>query len=173
MSNRVYDMAGTVQVAVRAARDVEAWLRERDDTVAVRNVEHDPAYQRIDVDLLWTTARREWKIEIKGDRQHHTGNFFFETRSNRERDTPGCFLYTAADLLFYYYVVPRDLYILPMPAAREWFLPRMQHFREAETTTPVGQGRYTTVGRLVPIAAVLRALPAVKHFCLRSGSSAI
>ncbi len=164
----MYGMSEGVRVANQAARDIEAWLRAQTTTVDVRNVELDPDYQRVDVDLLWTTAKRAWKVEIKGDRKHHTGNFFFETQSNRERGTPGCFLYTEADLLFYYFVVPRNLYVLPMPATREWFLSTSHLFREASTTTPVGRGWYTTVGRLVPISAVMRAIPSVRRYELSS-----
>jgi hypothetical protein len=159
-------MSEGIEVARRATRDIEAWLHTLSNTCAVRNVENNPDYQNIDVDLLWTTTKQEWKVEIKGDRLHHTGNFFFEVESNHERGTPGCFLYTQADLLFYYFVVPRDLYILPMPATRDWFKPRMGDFRKATTTTPIGRRWYTTVGRLVPISAVERAISSVMHYRL-------
>lgn len=167
----MYDMSGGVRVANQAARDIEAWLRAQTTTVEVRNVELDQEHQRVDVDLLWTTTKRVWRVEIKGDRKHHTGNFFFETHSNREKGTPGCFLYTEADLLFYYFVVPRSLYVLPMRATREWFLSTSHLFREASTTTSVGRGRYTTVGRLVPINAVTRAIPSVRRYVLSSGAA--
>ena len=160
----MYEMAATSAVAKRATRDIERWLRARPQTLAVRNVEDDPAYRILDVDLLWTTATRTYRVEIKGDRHHASGNFFFETWSNRERGTPGCFLYTAADLLFYYFVVPRRLYILPLPATREWFLPRQADFRERATTTPTPRGHYTTVGRLVPVARVRREVRGVHRY---------
>src|SRR6185503_17894711 len=108
-------MAEGVRLATRASTEIEAWLREWHGTVEVENVEGDPAYQKADVDLLWTTTLRDSAIEIKADRWHATGNFFFETASNKEKGTPGCFLYTEADFLFYYFVEPRRLYILPMP----------------------------------------------------------
>jgi hypothetical protein len=166
-STRRIKMAEGVQVAQRAAADIEAWLRGLPQTQAVVNVEDDPAYRARDIDLLWTTQKRCYEVEIKGDRWHQTGNFFFETHSNREKGTPGCLLYTQADLLFYYFVEPRILYILPMLATRAWFMPRLNQFKERSTTTPVGSGRYyTTVGRLVPIHTLIAAIPDIRRFCL-------
>lgn len=148
-------MSDGVSIAERATTEIEAWLHEWGDTLGVEHVEGDPDYQKIDVDLLWFTRRRDYKIEIKADRWHSTGNFFFETVSNKARGTPGCFLYTEADFLFYYFIEPRLLYILPMPRTRRWFENNAHRFEERETTTPVGYAAYTTVGKLVPIAVVL------------------
>ncbi|WP_292877660.1 hypothetical protein [Nostoc sp. NMS1] len=100
--------------------------------------------------------------EIKGDRWNKTRNLFFETHSNLERGTPGCFMYTEADWLFYYFVNTRQLYRLPMPKTREWFLITMRRFRERTTTTPVGSSYYTTVGRLVPITTVMLEVAGIK-----------
>ena len=157
-----YSMAEGVSVAQQAAQDIESWLRSLPQTRSVENVEADPRYQAQDVDLIWTTTRGRYRVEIKGDRWHGTGNFFFETMSNQERGTLGCFLYTEADLLFYYFVEPRQLYILPMPATREWFLANRLRFRQSSTTTDLGWGRsYTTVGHLVPIETVLAEVEGV------------
>lgn len=159
---RKVTMADGVKTAERASTEIEAWLREWHGTVNVENVEGDAEYQRIDVDLLWTTITRDYTIEIKADRWHATGNFFFETGSNKEKGTPGCFLYTEADFIFYYFPEPRTLYILPMPRTRRWFLENIARFAERETTTPVGSEQYTTVGRLVPIGAVVKEVKGVK-----------
>ncbi len=157
-----YSMQEGLSVAQLATQDIEEWLRSLPQTRSVENVEGDPRYQAQDVDLIWTTSRGRYRVEIKGDRWHGTGNFFFETMSNQERGTLGCFLYTEADLLFYYFVEPRELYILPMPATREWFLANRVRFRQSSTTTDLGRGRtYTTVGHLVPIQAVLAEVEGV------------
>ncbi|GAB4579359.1 MAG: hypothetical protein Fur0022_20970 [Anaerolineales bacterium] len=152
---RQYPVSHTFQAAQHAARTLETWLWTRPETLDIHNVEDDPAYQKADVDFLWVTQNATYKLELKADRLgHRTGNFFFETTSNKEKGTPGCFLYTEADLFFYYFTETRQLYSLPMPATRTWFLPRQAQFAERETTTPVGTGYYTTVGRLVPIHLV-------------------
>lgn len=159
----MYSMNDGLAVAHRATSDITAWLLRQSATVAVKNVENDPRFQRLDIDLLWQTRGATYSVEIKGDRLHQTGNFFFETVSNRERGTPGCFLYTEANYLFYYFVRTHTLYILPMPQTRDWFRANLQGFRERATRTPVGQTYYTTVGRLVPIGAVLRGVPQVRQ----------
>ena len=159
----MYRMDDTLAVAKQAAMDIEAWLQQKPETVSIQNVELEPAYQKIDVDLIWTTHQGSYQVEIKGDRYPHTGNFFFETDSNKEKRTQGCFLYTQADLLFYYFIKPCTLYILPMPATRDWFLGNMNRFREKPTRTSVGNNYYTTVGRLVPIAVVMAELQDIKQ----------
>jgi hypothetical protein len=163
---RQYSMQDGMDVAKAAAAHIERWLHGLRQTVSVTNVEDDPAYQRIDVDLIWVTHTRSYQVEIKGDRWQGTGNFFFETQSNAEQQTPGCFLYTEADLLFYYFVHTQDLYILPMPQTRHWFLAHIDEFKERSTTTPVGHSRYTTVGRLTPIVQVMSEVEDARHYTL-------
>lgn len=158
----MYTMNEGIQVAHQAATDIEVWLRTQPETISIQNVELEPAFQQIDVDLIWTTHSGSYFVEIKGDRWHKTGNFFFETHSNLEKGTVGCFLYTQADWLFYYFVTPRTLYMLPMPTTRDWFVANIDRFRERSTKTSVRGNYYTTVGRLVPITVVLKEVPGVK-----------
>ena len=147
-----YNINDSNQVAKQASQDIEVWLRSLPQTSAVVNVEHDPAYWKRDIDLILTTDKGVFNLEVKGDRWHKSGNFFFETHSNQERGTPGCFLYTEADWICYYFVTTRILYLLPMPETRDWFLACQNgRFQEKTTTTKVRDTFYTTVGRLVPI----------------------
>lgn len=161
MDARKFPMQDNVKIATRASTEIEAWLREWDGTVSVENVEYQAAYQERDIDLLWTTVTHDYSIEIKADRNDGTGNFFFETISNKEKNTLGCFLKTQADFLFYYFVEPRNLYILPMPRTRQWFEEDMRRFEEREAA-PVGKDHYITVGRIVPIEVVLSEVRGVK-----------
>ena len=157
-----YSMADEMQVAAQATANIITWLKGRPETISVENIEHEPEFQIRDIDLIWTTQRCEILVEIKGDRAYETDNFFFETRSNFEKGTPGCFLYTEASWLFYYFVTPRILYMLPMPMTRDWFAANINRFPEHSIKTPVkGGGHYTTVGRLVPIQAVLQKVAGV------------
>lgn len=162
----MYTMRDSKKVAAQATKDIEAWLLSLTTTIDVVNVENNPEYQKADVDLLLTTKKGSYKIEIKGDRYHKTGNFFFETHSNKENGTPGCFLYTEADWLFYYFLIPRSLYLLPMPATRDWFVGHSEHFQEKSTTTKTGASFYTTLGKLVPIAIVEKEVKGVRKFSL-------
>lgn len=164
---RRYTMRESVDVSRQAARQIEAWLSARPRVLHVQNVEAEPEYQRLDIDLIVITTGGRYTVEIKGDRWHQTGNFFFETNSNQEKGTVGCFLLTAADYLFYYFVEPRRLYILPMPATRTWFEAAQERFPPRATTTAAGRGRhYTTVGRLTPVAVVMAEVSGAKLFQL-------
>jgi hypothetical protein len=162
-------MRDTNAVAGDATRIITRHLRAHPATVLVRNVERDPFYQRIDVDLVWRirvspNRVRNIRIEIKADRCDATGNFFFETWSNREHGTPGCFLYTQAEYLYYFFIKTGQLYVLPTERVRDWFTRHVAEFRERDTTTSVagGAGHYTTVGRLVPISRVLDEVEGVE-----------
>jgi len=190
---------------------VERYLQAQAGTVAVVNVEDNPDYQRRDVDLLWRVlvergdTVREWRIEVKVDRyaapkdavlgtfaRRDTGNFALETVSNDERGSPGCFLYTSAHELYYYYLavsnspvevhryhedgdaegmlarlkVLRDvLYVLPVQPTRDWFLRRQDEFVDWETGTAgaSGQALYRTRGKKVPRQRVLAEVPGVQE----------
>lgn len=165
---RKYSMSGASQVADKAAADIEALLRRQPATLEVVNVERDPAYRAKDIDLLWKVEMEDGStktvsIEVKGDRWHKTGNYFFETCSNEGKGTPGCFIYTEADYVYYYFVDERELHVLPMPATRDWFSNHMAGFKEKKTSTPVGNGSsYVTVGRLVPRHMVAANVSGVK-----------
>lgn len=157
-----YKMREVLDVATQASQEIERWLLHRRDNgqnniVTIDNVENIHDYQKIDVDLLINYANRQVLVEIKADRHHTTGNFFFETVSNVEKGTLGCFLYTQADYIFYYFIHIQTLYVLPMPQVRQWFLNNIDNFSQRAVQTPVGGGRhYTTVGRLVPITDVIQ-----------------
>jgi hypothetical protein len=169
-----YSMRDTNAVARDAARVISRHLRSQPHTILVKNVERDPFYQRIDVDLVWRVRLepagvRNIRIEIKADRLDSTGNFFFETWSNRELGTPGCFLYTEAEYLYYYFTEPGKLYVLPVACVRPWFVQHINEFIERDTTTTIsgGAGHYTTVGRLVPISRLLSDVDGVEIWPLK------
>ena len=166
-----HNITYTTGVARAAAADITHFLEATwPQTVTVHNVEDDKAYQHYDIDLLWTIVEKNGRlriipIEIKGDRYHRTGNFFFETVSNESKGTAGCFLYTKAEWLFYYFVEIGVLYCLPMEKVRPWFEANNHRFEERRTSTPVRESQsYVTVGRLVPIKTVLAEVEGILHF---------
>ena len=170
---RQYSMNAASSVAIEAAKDLEVYLRNKPETVEVLNVEDDPIGRAKDIDLIWTVRRPDGNqsvttIEIKGDRYYHTGNYFLETVSNEAKNTPGCFLYTEADFIFYYFLEEKELHVLPVPATRHWFRQHLHQFREKRTSTPVGNNQiYVTVGRLVPRRLLQKEVPGVKIISLK------
>ena len=166
-----HDIITTTAVAKRAAAEITHFLQTYwPQTVTVHNVEDDASYQVHDVDLLWTVLEKDRlriiPVEIKGDRYHRTGNFFLETVSNEGKGTPGCFLYSKAEWLFYYFLEVGQLYCLPMDKARPWFVHNLSRFKEQRTSTPTGVANrsYVTIGCLVPIVTLLSEVEGVLQF---------
>lgn len=158
-------MRGVMAAAERAVHLVRSHLLESRPGSRLHDVSLDPRFQHRGVDLLWEqTDGAVLGVEVKGDRQPRRQNYFLELISNLERDTPGCFLYSHADLLAYVFLSQRELHLLPLPAVREWFLPRAKGYELRHTSTRTGAIRYTTVGAVVPVADVHREVPGAQRF---------
>lgn len=155
---RQYTMRGVQGAASRAVMLAREHLRRVDPSSDVHDVQSDPRFQHRGVDLLWDRPAKEpLGVEVKGDRHARRGNYFLELVSNLEKDTPGCFLYSEADLLLYVFLETREVHSLPLPRLREWFLPRASTYPLKHTRTRTGRNSYTTVGAIVPIKEVLAA----------------
>jgi hypothetical protein len=153
-------MRGVQGAADRAVCLARAYLTGASPGSLIHDVQADPRFQHRGVDLLWQRPSLPVAgIEVKGDRQGRTGNYFLELVSNLEKDTPGCFLYSESDLLVYVFLERRELHLLPLRAAREWFLPRAKAFPVRSTRTRLGKESYTTLGALVPVMQLLREVP--------------
>lgn len=149
---------GAADRAVSLAR--EALLREQPGSL-IHDVQNDPRFQHRGVDLLWQHADgKVVGIEVKGDRQgFRRGTYFFELVSNAEKDSPGCFLYSMADLFVYVFVDARHVHVIDLKLVREWFVPRAKEYVLKTTKTRTGAALYTTVGAIVPIRDVRQGVP--------------
>lgn len=164
---RSYSMRGVQGAAHRGVRLTREYLAFREPGSRVHDVQEDPRFQHRGVDLLWELpGGKVLGVEVKADRQGRRGNFFLELVSNLERDTPGCFLYSEADVLAYVFLDAQQLWHLPLSAMREWFLPRARGYPLRHTQTQTGKVRYTTVGALVPVQDVLGQVPGAERFRL-------
>jgi hypothetical protein len=161
---RAYTMQSvrsTADHAVALARELMTFLERRG---RIHDVQDDPRFQHRGVDLLWDVPDpsggddRVLGVEVKGDRHGHRGNYFLELISNVEKDTPGCFLYSTADLVLYAFVREQEVHRLPLAPLREWFLPQAKRFPTAQARTRAGTAHYTTVGALVPVRDVQKAV---------------
>lgn len=124
---------------------------------SLTNVEDVSEYQKKDIDLICKTPTGTLSFEVKTDKYHTTGNFAFETFSSLELKTPGCFMYTEADVLCYVFPGNSTIYWMPVKRTREWFKQTMLKWPVGTTTTPFKNNRkYTTQFRKVPIRAVLQ-----------------
>lgn len=161
-----YTMDSRVEIADRGTGEIVSVLEKMPHTIAVINVEKDKYFQKKDIDILWiykNNGKEHMKrIEIKVDTYSESGNYFIETVSNMDKNTKGCFLYTEAEFLFYYFIHSKELNIIPMTFAREWFLKNEQRFRESELKTAVGRNGYRSKGRLVPKKVLNKEVSGVK-----------
>jgi hypothetical protein len=134
-----------------------------DDTVDIINVENDKSFQEFDIDLVHVTNRDVVNIEVKAD-TYESENFFFETVSNATKGTHGCFMYTRADYLYYYFIKSNKLYVLPVASTREWFLKNINRFPKKELATKENSRiLYHSYGYTVPIKVVMREVYGVKE----------
>jgi hypothetical protein len=158
-------MQAVQHAADRAVVLVRGFMLEERPGSQVHDVQEDPRFQHRGVDLLWERPGGEvLGVEVKGDRQAgRRGTYFLELVSNLERDTPGCFLYSSADLLAYVFLDRRELHLLPLPAVRAWFLERRSEFPLRRAQTRIGPARYTTVGAVVPARRVLADVPGARQ----------
>jgi len=159
--SRAYSMRGVMGAADRAvslAREV--MLREAPGSL-VHDVQNDPRFQHRGVDLLWERpGQKVLGVEVKGDRQgFRRGTYFFELISNAEKDSPGCFLYSIADLLVYVFVDVQHVHVLELKPVREWFVARAKDYPLKTAKTRTGANLYTTVGASVPFREVKKAVP--------------
>lgn len=156
-NNNNSPVSGVIRQAID---DLTKWLQNLPQTLKLENVENNAGYQKKGVDLLLMTNKGEFKLAIAGDKWHKTGNFFFETYSNKEENKPGNFMYYEVDWLLYYFITPRTLYMLPMPKTRDWFVANIEQFTERSTKS--SNKNSTTVGRLVPIETVIKEIEEVR-----------
>jgi hypothetical protein len=171
MVPRAYSMQAVQHAAARAVELVRAFLLAEVPGSQVHDVQDDPRFQHRGVDLLWECPGSDvLGVEVKGDRQGgRRGTYFLELVSNAEKDTPGCFLYSRADLLAYVFLDRRELHLLPLSAMRTWFLARASEFPLRQAHTRIGEARYTTVGATVPARRVLSELGGARRLALGPG----
>lgn len=145
-------------------RNPNPWFR----TVAVQDVTGDPVFQKLGIDFTWFVKAAGCTcaitVEVKTDRNDHTGNFFFETVSDVEQNTLGAFLSSTAEWYFYAFPNTETIYCLPLYETREWFLDTTDQSRERAVGS-VRDGRaWQTLGVPVPIKQVISNIPHTKCF---------
>ena len=153
---KTYNFNDANNIASQASEEITTFLLSLPTTVKVVNVEKNKLYQNVDIDLIWYVRSQKTgeivkkTIEVKGD-TYLSKNYFFETVSNTSKNTPGCFLVTESDFLFYYFIKTKELHIMPTNEVRDWFLDNQHKFYEATTSTS-GPNKYlySTKGRKVP-----------------------
>lgn len=125
----------------------------------VRDLSADKNYQAIDIDAIIAAPNAEFTAEIKTD-SYRPQNFCFEYISNDVKNTKGWFIITQADYIAYYFVNYDVVFWLPTAELREYVLPRLHQYKQAERPTYSKDGRllYHSHNILVPIREIEKAL---------------
>jgi hypothetical protein len=143
-----YKINEMFDIGKNGVEKIKSYLESIDNILIVEDVQNVREYQHKDIDLRYLTKTNIIvSIEVKTDRYYNTGNFFFETISNKQKNTPGCFMYTEADYIYYYYNTVNMIYKIPVVESRQWFINHMNSFKTKETST---DNYYITIGKLVP-----------------------
>jgi hypothetical protein len=165
-------MRGVQLAADRGVALATRYLRSLEPGSRIHDVQKDPRFQHRGIDLLWESGDGKVRgVEVKSDRQARRKNYFFELVSNLEKDTPGCFLYSHAEVLLYVFLETREVHHLPLVATRAWFLPLAKEFQLRHTHTVTGKIRYTTVGALVPTGRVLEEVAGAVRVRVEDGET--
>jgi hypothetical protein len=153
--NNSYDMETTLAITKEGTEYINKHYNCLDYNIT--NVEDDPDYRKIDIDEIFSKDSNRFTVEIKVDTYDKTGNYFFELVSNTNTWSDGCFKYTEADYIYYYFINSNELHILPTKKVREWFNKNMTRYSEGRCATKNSSGvlLYESLGRKVKIKDVV------------------
>ena len=147
----------TLDFSKSGVNDIIKFIENNKPYYIVKDIQDNKQLRNTDVDLLVINVKdidnlKISKVEVKTDRYYYTGNYFFETISNKNKNTVGCFLYSKADFLFYYFQDKKELHILPFKETREWFNKNKNRFETRQPATPDDDGQilYESEGKIVP-----------------------
>ena len=118
---KIHNFKDSLVIGTLGETHILDYLHKNPNIKDIVDVRNDALYRKMDVDFVAImSSGQELKIEIKTD-SYKSGNIFYEWTSAVETDSIGCMQKTKADFLFYYFVNLDVLYILDMPAYRDWF----------------------------------------------------
>ncbi len=177
MSSHRQDWDDSVRAGELAVEAVKRFLvsdicRTRwKDIRLIQSVEDNCYYQQKGIDLR-TIAKAHSSlelvtIEVKGDRNEKTGNFFLETVSDVAKGTQGAFLMCEANWYFYFFLNRLHLFCLPLEKVRAWF--HGVTLQERNAASRRADRQWTTRGKLAPIARVMREIPGCLAFYEKEG----
>lgn len=167
----IYSMQEQMETGKTGIFFCEKYLESLSFVEKVINVEENRNFQKKDIDILAKINTKKGKaltsIEVKCD-TYKSGNMYVETISNKNKNTPGCILYSKADFLFYFFEKTKILYIMPMKKFREWFLLNKNHFtvKYPSTKNSFGKILYESEGYTVPLKFLERNFPYYKKVLL-------
>lgn len=159
--SKKYSMNNQYEKSLLGINIAKKYLSINPKVKKVIDVEDNEDFRKDDIDLVAlmvdkNNVLKKCFIEVKCD-TYASQNLYFETISNKNKNTPGCLLYSKAHFLFYYFEKYKKLYILPMKKFREWFLKNKNNFTKKEVFTKSNNSNeiyYSSEGYIIPLDSI-------------------
>lgn len=111
----------------------------------------DEKSQKLYGDFYWNVGGNQLSVDVKTEKEDKYGNFFFEYWSNKESNVPGWCVDLEADLLAYYFLEDKKLYLINFKAFKEWAYIKKQVFKFPLRKQSKYNQRNDSWGHCVPI----------------------
>ena len=169
MEERIHDFKTSNELGKIGEAIAKKYFDQSNKISSYLDVTEDDIYQEKDIDFILNMKNGNViTVEVKADKVP-SSNIFFETISNKEKNTLGCMLKTEADYVFYYFLAYKELYILKRKQYVNWvkkeklYLPGcdQKEFYNRATDAETGLTYlYTTGGYIIPKKYIIE-----KDFC--------
>ena len=159
MEERIHDFKTSNELGKIGEAIAKKYFDQSNKISSYLDVTEDDIYQEKDIDFILNMKNgKVITVEAKADKVP-SSNIFFETISNKEKNTLGCMLKTEADYVFYYFLAYKELYILKRKQYVNWvkkeklYLPGCDYKEFYNRATDAETGLtylYTTGGYIIP-----------------------
>ena len=104
MEEKIYDFKTSNELGKIGEAIAEKYFNQSNKIKSYLDVTKDDIYREKDIDFITYMKNGDViTVEAKADKVI-SSNIFFETISNKEKNTLGCMLKTEADYIFYYFI---------------------------------------------------------------------
>ena len=169
MEERIHDFKISNELGKIGEAIAKKYFDQSNKISSYLDVTEDDIYREKDIDFILNMKNGNViTVEAKADKVP-SSNIFFETISNKEKNTLGCMLKTEADYVFYYFLAYKELYILKRKQYVNWvkkeklYLPGCDYkefYNRATDAETKLTYLYTTGGYIIPKKYIIE-----KDFC--------
>ena len=123
----------------------------------IDTLEDDMSYQLNGIDWKISKYDSTKYVELKADKRgKDTGNMFFEVKSNSNKRTEGCMLYSKSDYIFYHFTGINHVQIYQTKLLQDWYNSNKNkgYFEISNRKVVNTDGLYNTYGYTVPTSSI-------------------
>lgn len=145
------------EIEKQAEAELMPWLNRQ--YASIKPIKNDWAIQKLGGDyLVFRKDASTFTAELKSECKF-TGNFFFETWSNKADGVLGWIFSCRADCLWYYFLDAKKFYSIDFKQLHQWCFYGYKFNRMDEVQQRGIEQHNDTWGRLVDIKLLLREMP--------------